>query len=234
MAGWIILGILVLLIAVIMLIPLGADISFIDKKFSLSALVGSLQLQLLPKEEKSEEEKLKEKEKKKKREEKKAAKALKKQKKSEKKKKDKPEKEEPEKKTKLDFTLDEIIALLKKVVRGFGKFNRTINVRKFLFHYVAGGEEPYKAAVTLGKINACLSALTPLCSEKFADTDASVWTDSDFTLDKPLIDFETAFTIRLGGLIRMINTIAFGALFILIKHKVKGLANKIFAKNDNK
>ena len=67
MVGWIILGVIVLLLVGINLIRVGADISYECGVFSLSAKVAGVMLQLLPKQDKGEEKPKKEKKPKKKR-----------------------------------------------------------------------------------------------------------------------------------------------------------------------
>ena len=220
MTALIVLGIIALVIFLICMIPIGADIGYENGEFSLSAKVCGVLLQLLPKDE---------------------SKPKKEKKKKEKKKKDKKEdtKEEsedkPKKKLKLDFTTDEIIALLKKVFKGLGKFTR-FKVDRFLLHYLAAGSDPYKTAVTFGRVNAIILALAPVCRERFQCPDTDVLTDIDFTAEKTLVDFGLGFSIRIGQILGAVNTILFGALGILIRNKFRILFEKTklkFSKEPN-
>ena len=121
MTGLIVLGVIVLVIAAIMLVPVGADVSYIGGNFSLSAKVCGLRLRLIPRkpaEEPSEPKKQKEK-------------------------KHKPKEEaaaKPGKKFKPDFNRDELLSLVKAVLRGLGKFGK-LTVDKFMLHFVSAGDD---------------------------------------------------------------------------------------------
>ncbi len=225
MIGWIILGVIVALITLIMLIPIGADVNYEDGELTLSAKVSGVLLQLIPKKPVDESKPKKEKKPKK----------PKKPKKQKKPKRAKPEgAEKPKKKLKLSFNKDEILGLIKAVIKGFGVFGRKLNVDRFMLHYVAGGKDPYDTAMTFGYVNGALSSLAPMCSKRFNVKDCSVWTDVDFTAEKMKIDAGIALTIRIGAIFRMVFTIIFGALWILIKNKVRLLIEKLRNKKQAK
>ena len=178
-----IIGVIVLIIAALMLIPIGADIGYEGGQFRLAAKVCGVQLQLIPKPPADET-------------------APKKEKKPKKQKK-KPEPEAtgdapPKKKLSLSFNKDEILSLVKKALKHFGRFGRKFRVDRFLLHYTAAGDDPYKTAVTFGYVNAALSSLAPICAQRFDVKDCDVRTDIDFGRDKTEIDFGTAFSIRIG------------------------------------
>lgn len=211
MVGWIILGVIVGIIALIMVIPVGADVGYEGGEFRLSAKVCGILLHLLPK--KPADESAPKKEKK-----------PKKQKKPKKEKAEEPAK--PKKKKKLSFNTDELLALVKAVLKGFGKFGK-LTVDRFMLHYVAAGADPYSTAMTYNYVNAALSSLAPICAQRFIVKDCDVWTNIDFTRDKTEIDFGLCVTLRIGQVFRMAFAIAFGALGILIKNKFRLLKEKI-------
>lgn len=197
--AWIIVGLVLLLIILILFIPVGADISYIDGQLKISAKADGFLIKVYPRE-KSEKKERKPKEK-------------------------KPEKEKPKKekkeKTKLSFSADEIIELLKKVFEGIGKFGK-ITVHRFLLHYLAGGSDPYNTAVTFNYVNAGLSVLAPVCGRKFnVRGDVDVRTDIDFTAEKMKIDAAVCITIRIAQVLHMVFAIAFGALGVLIRNKIR-------------
>lgn len=214
-----ILGVIVLIIAAIMFIPIGADIGYEDKQFRLAAKVCGVQLQLLPKPPADET----------------APKKEKKPKKPKKEKKPKPEAEgeaPPKKKLSLSFNKDEIFSLVKKALRHFGRFGRKFRVDRFLLHYTAAGDDPYKTAVTFGYVNAALSTLAPMCAQRFEVKDCDVRTDVDFGAEKTDIDFGTAFSIRIGSIFGLAFGLGFSALGILIKNKFRFLREKRQAKKN--
>lgn len=221
MVGLIILGIIVGIIVIILVIPIGADINYEGGELRVSAKVWKFLIQLIPKAPPDPDKPPKEKKPKK-------PKKVKK-----KKPKEKPEGEEamPKKKLKLNFSFDEIMAILKKLFKGLGKIF-TIHVDRFMLHFVAAGSNPYDTAMTYNYVNAALSALAPICDRKYKCRDTDVWTDIDFTQDKMQIDAGIAITIRLGQILHGVNIILFGALGILIKNKIRLFFEKLRTKKD--
>lgn len=202
MVGWIILGVFLALLALILFIPLGVDLGNEGGQFHLSAKVGPLLIQLLPKTEKKPKKPKEEKKKKKKKAE-----------------SDEEKEPKPKKKRSLPFNRDELLELVRVVLRGIGKFGRAWHVDRFLLHYMAGGDDPYDTAMTYGWVNAALSSLSPLCQKRFRVKDCSVWTDVDFSADKSLVELGLAMTITFWRLNGVINSLLFGALKILIRSK---------------
>lgn len=215
MVGLIILGVIVVLIAAIMLVPVGADVAYEGGELRLSAKVCGMLLQLIPKPPADETKPKKEKKPKK-----------------PKKKKKQPEEqagtgeEKPKKKLDLDFSLEEIFGLVKSVLRGLGRFGRKLSVDRFLLHYTAAGKDPYNTAMTFGYVNGALTTLAPICRRTFDAKDVDVWTDVDFTTEKTRVDVGVALTIRIGQIFGVVFSILFGALGILIKHKIRKFKEK--------
>ena len=215
MVGLIILGVIIAIIVAIMLVPVGADVAYEGGELRLSAKVCGMLLQLIPKPPADETKPKKEKKPKK-----------------PKKQKKKPEEqtqtgeEKPKKKLDLDFSMDEIMGLVKSVLRGLGRFGRKLSVDRFLLHYTAAGKDPYNTAMTFGYVNGALTTLAPICRRSFDAKDVDVWTDVDFTTEKTKVDFGVALTIRIGQIFGVVFTILFGALGIFIKHKFRKFKEK--------
>lgn len=211
-----IIGIIAAIIALIMLIPVGADIAYEGGRFSLSAKVCGVLLQLLPRPERDES----------------APKKEKKPKEEKKPKQETPEGEQPEKpkkKLKLSFNKEEIFLLVKKVLKRFGRFGRKFRVDRFLLHYTAAGDDPYDTAVTFGYVNAALSTLAPICAQRFDVKDCDVRTDIDFTREDMELDFGLAFSIRIGAFFALGLGIVNSALGILIRSKLRLLGERLKA-----
>ena len=215
MVGLIILGVIIAIIVAIMLVPVGADVAYEGGELRLSAKVCGMLLQLIPKPPADETKPKKEKKPKK-----------------PKKKKKQPEEqaqtgeEKPKKKLDLDFSMDEILGLVKSVLRGLGRFGRKLSVDRFLLHYTAAGKDPYNTAMTFGYVNGALTTLAPICRRTFDTKDVDVWTDVDFTTEKTKVDFGVALTIRIGQIFGVVFTILFGVLGIFIKHKFRKFKEK--------
>ncbi len=203
--AWIIVGLVVLILAVVLLVPVGADVGYVGGEFRLAARVDGFAIQLLPK---KPEDPNKPKKEKKPKEEKKPK---------------KPEEEKPEEekkpKKKLNFTKEELLELVKRVLKGLGKFGK-LTVRHFMLHYVAAGEDPYDTAMTYNYVNYALCTLAPLCAGCFqVKGDTDVRTEIDFTADKTRIDFELSITLRLIQAVHALLAAAIGALGVLIRSK---------------
>ena len=204
--AWIILGLIALLIILILVVPIGADVGYVGGEFTLAARVDRFALQLLPKNHSDPN--------------KPPTEPKEKKPKKEKEKKEKPAKEKKPRKL-PEFSAEEIFELIKKVLHGLGKFGK-LTVHRFMLHYVAAGEDPYKTAMTYNYVNAALSSLAPVAAQKFkVKGDVDVWTDIDFTEEKMKLDAEVSVTIRLAQVFHMAFAVAFGALGILIKNKIR-------------
>ena len=213
-----ILAIIVLVFVLIGFIKLGVSFDCIDDRIRLGAIILGLKIQLLPKKNKNKEKKPK-------------------QEKPPEEKKPKPVKVKKPKKGKkksdgLWITFDDVINILKKVFKGLGKVTGGFNVERFLMHLVVATNDPYKTAVTLGKINAGLNILAPICDERFNCKDVDVWTDCDFNSSLPRLDIGFDITIRIHCFFRMINTILFGVLGTAISIKARMIWLKITDKKE--
>ena len=215
MVGLIILGVIIAIIVAIMLVPVGADVAYEGGELRLSAKVCGMLLQLIPKPPADETKPKKEKKPKKPKKQKKKAEEQ-----------TQTGEEKPKKKLNLDFSMDEIMGLVKSVLRGLGRFGRKLSVDRFLLHYTAAGKDPYNTAMTFGYVNGALTTLAPICRRSFDAKDVDVWTDVDFTTEKTKVDFGVALTIRIGQIFGVVFTILFGALGILIKHKFRKFKEK--------
>ena len=204
--AWILIGLVLLILAVVLLVPIGADVGYIGGEFSLAARMDGFTYQLLPKKPADPNKPPKEK----------------KPKKEKPPKEPKPEDEsKPRKKRKLSFTKEELFELVQKAIKGLGKFGK-LTVRRFMLHFTAAGEDPYNTAMILGYVNAALSTLAPICANSFRVTgETDVCTDADFTTDKMHVDAYVSVTLRLIQVVHAALAVAFGALGVLIKNKLR-------------
>ena len=203
----ILLALIVLLVTVIMLIPVGADVGYEDGRLHVAAKAAGKLIVLYPRQ-------------------KRPPKTEKKPKPPEKKKQEKPKEKKPKKKLALSFSKEDIFELVKKVLKGFGIFGRKLRVDRFHLNYIASGRDPYNVAVIFGYVNACLYALAPICAKRFDVKDLDVRTSADFTTEHMHLDLGIAMSIRIGAIVRMLFSIAFGALGILIKNKLRTRGEK--------
>ena len=204
MIEWIILGIIVLIVVLILMIPVGADIRYEDEVIRISAKAAGIRFQILPRKKRSEKP------------------AAEKEKKPEEKKEEKkPESGQKEKKKlSIPFNTEEIFELIKALLRCFGRFNRKFRVERFVLHWIAPSwNDPYLSARIFSVVNAAMSQLSPICTERFRCRDSSVWTDIDFTREYMFLEFGLTFTIRIGKIIGTGIEMAFAVLKIYLRSK---------------
>lgn len=204
--AWILVGLVLLILALILFLPIGADVGYVDGELRLAVRADGFAIQLLPRKERGERKKPK---------------------KEKTEPPPQPEQEQAEEKPKkgkklnLDFTVEEIFELLRRVLLGFGKFGK-LTVRHFMLHYVAAGQDPYNTAITYNYVNAALSSLAPVCARVFhVKGDVDVWTDLDFSSEKMRLDAEVSLTLRVAQFAHMGLSVAFGALGVLLKSKLR-------------
>ena len=199
--AWFLVGLVVLLIALILFVPIGADVSYLGGQFRLAARVDGFAIQLIPRKKKEQEKPHEEKPK-------------------EEQKPEEPKDEKEEKpKRNFNFTKDELLEIVKKVLKGLGKFGK-LTVRKFMLHLTVAGEDPYDAAVSFNYINSAMSILAPLCAPVFKVTgDVDVRTDLDFTADSMRVETELSITLRLIQVVRAGIAALIGVLGVLRKRK---------------
>ncbi len=202
--AWILVGLVLAVLAAVLFVPVGADVSYIDGKFGLAARVDGFALQLLPKKERDPNKKPKEK--------------------AEKKKPEEPgteKKPAAEKKSRLNLQLtkEELLELAVRSIRGLGKFGK-IRVRRFMLHYTAAGDDPYNTAMIYGYVNSALCTLAPLCAKAFRVTGKTdVRTDVDFMAEKMSVDVLLSVTICLAQALRAGLAIGIAAVGVLLRSR---------------
>ncbi len=208
MVGWIILGVIVLIIAGINQIRIGADVSYEGGVFGLSAKVAGVMLQLLPKQDKGENKPKKEKKPKKKKKEKKAETS-------------EESASTAKKGLPLGFNKEELFELVKAILHHFVRFPRKFRIDRFKLHLLVAGQDPYDTAMTYAYLNEALSILLPMARRGFRVKAADVWTDVDFTEDRFRLDFALGLSIRIGQIIGFVLTVAFVGAKHVIKSKLR-------------
>ena len=200
--AWILVGLVLLILAVVLFVPVGADVSYIGGEFTLAARLDGFALQLIPRKPGGEKKK--------------------KEQKPEKPREEKPKEPgepKPKRSLNLDFTKEELFEIVQKALRSLGKFGK-LTVRRFMLHYTAAGEDPYNTAMTYNYVNAALSTLAPVCARKFRVTGkVDVRTDIDFTEEKPRIDAALSMTLRLAQFVHVGLAAGVGVLGVLLRRR---------------
>lgn len=183
MIGWIVLGVVVLLIVVVALIRLGGRATYDENGFFAYVLVGPAKVQLYPAKPDSE--------------------------KKEKKKKDKPKAEKPRKdkaegEQDKPGTLSRVLEILPVVGEAAGALKRKIRIDHLVLTVVWGAEDAASAALGYGKANAFLGMIWPLIDHNFKVKNCDWNVDVDYNRRKPVFSADAAITITVGQIVAFV------------------------------
>ncbi|HHU23174.1 MAG TPA: DUF2953 domain-containing protein [Clostridiales bacterium] len=148
--------IIVIVLAVILLIPVGVDGGYEQNSFELSAGFGPFRLRILPKTEKPKKARRKK----------------------------IPAEEEPDVEKKPP-SWDEILSLVKLGVKALKRFRRRLSIDFFALHYTAAASDPFKAALQYGKVSAAVGTLLPLLEEAVNIRERDVDINVSFKQERP-------------------------------------------------
>ena len=180
MIGWIILGIVLLLIVVISLIRLGGRAKYDENGFFAYVLVGPVKVQLYPAKSESEQ---------------------KPKKKKTKQKAEKPKTEKAESDEDKPGTLSRVLKVLPVVSEAAGALLRKIRIDHLVLTVIWGAEDAASAALGYGKANAFLGMIWPVIDHNFKVKKCDWNVDVDYGRQKPAFSADAAITITVVQLI---------------------------------
>lgn len=190
MTGWIVFGVIVLLLILLMLVRLGAEVTYGTEGLRVRVRLGQIRLTLIPKKEKKKGEKPKRKK------ERSSKEKADKGKKAEAKK----EAESEQKKGGLPIYLTDLIKLAADAA---GRLLKKLRIDRLEMEYVLGGKtDPAGAAIHYGSIYAGGGGILPLLENTFyriKKRELRVWID--FESDETLVWIRLALSIRIGQLL---------------------------------
>ena len=190
--------IILVLLILFLILPVGADAAYDGAVFSLKAKAGPVKLRILPKKEKPPEPEGEEKPK-----------------------KEKKKKREKEHKPKQKLTLDDILELAGIGLKALGRFRRSLSVDKFMLHMAAAAPDPYDAVLLFGRVNAGLSALSPLLHRAVKIREEDIRTVVDTEPGNMLIEARIIVTLQIWEILYIAFSAGFAALRWLRKRKKK-------------
>lgn len=174
MLAWIIVIVVLLLL---LILPLGVDLRYAFGQFGLKCRIGPLGLTLLPGKPKKRRKKPK------------LAQAHA---------EPKPKKEKQ--RSGIQLGKDDILALLKIVLRALKRFGAHLSVDLLRLHWTAGAPDPYDAVLQYGALNAAFNTLYPLAHAVLHIREEDLAADLSYELDKPEIDARLVATLQLWEL----------------------------------
>lgn len=232
MVGWILLGLLLLLIFLVFFLPYGIDAGYEDGEFHLAAQAGPIRIMLYPKKPLTERQQARKAAK----AEKKAAKQAAKAEKTEK--EEKPEEtkaEEAPKESKVKALLgkldvETVLALLKMGIHAIRRFFRSFTVNFFKLHLLVADADPYNTAMEYAAACAAVEALPALCGSAIRVQRRDVRVGADYLSEEPSIAVRLTLTLQLFRIVHML--VALATEFIL--WKLKNRAPKAAAASERK
>ena len=192
------LVIIVVLLVLFLILPVGVDAAYDGAVFALKAKAGLIKIRILPKKEKPPEEEGEEKPKPK---------------------KEKKQKREKEHKPKQKLTLDDILELAGIGLKALGRFRRSLSVDKLMLHMAAAAPDPYDAVLLYGRVNAGLSALSPLLHRALKIREEDIRTAVDMEPGTMLIEARVVVTLQIWEILYIAFSAGFAALRWLGKRK---------------
>jgi len=193
------LAIILALLALFLLLPVGADVSFIGGELVLKAKAGPVKLQLIPGKPK---------------------------KPGEGKKKEKVEKVKPpkkkktaEEKIKSKITKDDVFTLLRILFKALGRLRRALSIDVLMLHLSVAAPDPFDAISQYGYINAGIGGLYPLIHKAVKIRKEDIATEIDLNSDKIKADVRLVATFQIWEILHLALCAAFAFICWFIKRR---------------
>lgn len=149
----------------------------------------------------------------------------------------KPETQEkpPEKK---GGTVQLVLQLLPVVVEALGALKRRIRIDLLVVHYVAGGEDAAKTALTYGKVSGAAGVILALLNNNFKVKKQEVTMDVNFLAERATVYLDAALSIKIGQILYLGVRYGIACLRVFLRHRKEGQpaekTNKTQAESENK
>lgn len=193
-----VLAIIFLLLALIMLIPLGVCASYDSGGLTLKVKVSAYKKQIFPRENESEPEPEPE-----------------------------PESTEDagendvKVKKRLSFSIDEWRSLLKIVFKALRRFKNRLTFDKIFLRFIAASPDPFDTVRIFNAVNSIVGAAAPFFESEFKVRQRDIFIDADMSADKCSYSFELALSVRVGQLLVIALAAGFAFLKLLAARKLK-------------
>lgn len=188
--------IVVVLIALILSIRLGVDISYSDENLKIFVKASVFNFKIFPPERKEKKTENKPKEKTKKQNDKGII-------------------------ERLGFEKEDWLELIGVILKVLAKFNHSIVINKFKFYYAVTDLDPYDAVVKYNTINTVAGSLVPFLENNFRIKERDIYIDLGFNQHNLQTDICLIITIRVVQIIILVVMALGSTLKIYVKRKIK-------------
>jgi hypothetical protein len=196
------LFIILIILAVIMLIPLGVDVVCREGEFTVAASAWFYKLRLYPAKKKAEKS-----------EEKTEA--------------DAETEDKPQKNFDLGFALDDWLKLIRVALRALGRFKNGVYFGYIYLHAVVSAPDPYDAVIRYNAVNGFVGSIIPFFENGFKVKRKDIYIGLDMNGEKSKAEFEVSASVRLGCVIAVGLAAGFGFLKILIKNRIQRIRERV-------
>lgn len=188
--------IIVVLIAFILSIRLGVDIGYNDENLKVFVKASVLSFKIYPSERKE-------------------------------KKTDKKPKEKTKKQSdkgiieKLGFEKEDWLEVIGVILKVLAKFNHSITINEFKFHYAVKDSDPYDAVMKYNTINAIAGSLIPFMENNFRIKERDIYIDLALNEQAIKPDIRLVLTIRVMQIFRLVFMTLGSTVRIYVKRKIQ-------------
>jgi hypothetical protein len=196
-----VLVIIFLLLALIMLIPLGVYASYDSGGLMLKLRVSAYKKQIFPRENKPEPE-------------------------PEPESTEDNGKVAEKVKIRLPFSIDEWCSLLKIVFKALRRFKNSLTFDKIFLRFIAASPDPFDTVRIFNTVNSVVGAAAPFFEGEFKVRQRDIFIDTDMTSEKCSYSIELALSVRVGQLLVIALAAGFAFLKLLATRKLKQLRER--------
>lgn len=196
-----VLVIIFLLLALIMLIPLGVYASYDSGGLMLKLRVSAYKKQIFPRENKPEPE-------------------------PEPESTEDNGKVAEKVKIRLPFSIDEWRSLLKIVFKALRRFKNSLTFDKIFLRFIAASPDPFDTVRIFNTVNSVVGAAAPFFEGEFKVRQRDIFIDTDMTSEKCSYSIELALSVRVGQLLVIALAAGFAFLKLLATRKLKQLRER--------
>lgn len=196
--------IILILLAAIMLIPLGINASYTQSGFSASASVWRFKIGLYPAKPKKPAPEVEE-----------ATEAD----------EDKPHNRKPA--FLSDFTLNDWIELAKIALRALSRFKRGVYFDFIRLYAVISANDPYDAVIVYNTVNGFVGSAIPFFESEFRVKKKDIYIGLDLNSGKNKAEFEVSASIRVGSILAAALAAGAGFAKILIRNRIRRIRERV-------
>lgn len=196
-----VLAIILILLAAIMLIPLGVCAGYDSEGLRLKLRVSAYRRLIYPRNAEPEKE-------------------------TEPASADDGEKSEEKPKLSLSFSFEEWRSLLRIVLKALRRFKNRIVFNKIFLRFIAASPDPYDTVRIYNAANSFVGAAAPFFESEFKVGQKNIFIDADMTAEKCSGSFELELSIRVGQLLAIALAAGMAFVKLLAARKLKELRER--------